>query len=181
MTHLSFSNRQRTRRIDLRLLRKVTAVCLKEIFDQPQFELGIHLVAAEEMATVNQNFLQHSGSTDVITFDYGQGAAELPSAAGVPISNTPKIPTILPSATRQHVLHGEIFISIDDAISQAKKFKTTWQSELVRYVVHGILHLRGFDDLNPVARKKMKREENRVVDELTHRFPLSKLQRASKK
>lgn len=154
MTHLSFSNRQRARRIDLRLLRKITIVCLKEIFAQPQFELGIHLVAAEEMATVNQNFLQHSGSTDVITFDY---------------------------VGTENVIHGEIFISIDDAVSQAKEFKTTWQSELVRYVVHGILHLKGFDDLNPVARKKMKREENRVVKELTRRFPLSKLQRSSQK
>ena len=154
MTHLSFNNRQRTRRVDLRLLRKITLACLKEILAQPQFELGIHLVGAEEMATVNQNFLQHVGSTDVITFDYGEN---------------------------ENVLHGEIFISIDDAVSQAKEFRTTWQSELVRYIVHGILHLRGFDDLNSVARKKMKREENRVVDELTRRFPLSKLQRSSKK
>jgi len=153
MTILSFRNRQRTRRIDLRLLRKITVACLKEIFAQTHFELGIHLVSAPEMAEVNENFLQHSGSTDVITFDY----------------------------TGTETLHGEIFISIDDAVSQAKEFKTTWQSELVRYVVHGILHLRGFDDLNPVARKKMKREENHVVEELTRRFPLSKLQRSSKK
>jgi probable rRNA maturation factor len=153
MTLLSLRNRQRTRRVDLRLLRKITIACLKEIFEVQEFELGIHLVAAKEMAGVNQTFLQHSGSTDVITFDY----------------------------TGTETLHGEIFISIDDAVSQAKEFGTTWQSELVRYVVHGILHLRGFDDLNPVARKKMKREENRVVEELTHRFPLSKLQRSSKK
>ncbi len=154
MTLLSFRNRQRTRRVDLRLLRKIAVACLKEIFAQPQFELGIHLVAAEEMATVNQNFLQHSGSTDVITFDY---------------------------SASETVLYGEILISIDDAVSQAKEFRTTWQSELVRYIVHGILHLRGFDDLNAVARKKMKREENRVVVELTRRFLLSKLQRPAKK
>lgn len=153
MTLLSLRNRQRTRRVDLRLLRKVAIFCLKEIFEVREFELGIHLVAAEEMAGVNQTFLQHSGSTDVITFDH---------------------------AETKNVIHGEIFISIDDAVSQAKEFGTTWQLELVRYVVHGILHLRGFDDLNPVARKKMKREENRVVEELTRRFPLSKLQRPKK-
>ena len=154
MTLLSLRNRQCTRRVDLRLLRKITIACLKEIFDEPQFELGIHLVAAEEMATVNQNFLQHSGSTDVITFDY---------------------------SASETVLYGEIFISIDDAVSQAKEFGTTWQSELVRYIVHGILHLRGFDDLNAIVRKKMKREENRVLHELASRFPLNKLQRPAKK
>jgi rRNA maturation RNase YbeY len=153
MSVLSLENRQRTRAIDLRLFRKITTHCLKEIFAQPEFELGIHLVGAKEMAEVNQQFLQHSGSTDVITFDYGEG---------------------------QNVLHGEIFISIDDAVAQAKEFGTTWQSELVRYVVHGILHLRGYDDLEPVARKKMKREENRIVRELSERFRFSKLQRRVK-
>ena len=149
MSVLSLRNRQRARAINLRLLRRIITHCLKEIFAQPEFELGFHLVGEKEMAKVNQQFLQHSGSTDVITFDYAEG---------------------------QSVLHGEIFISIDDAISQAKEFGTTWQSELVRYVVHGVLHLRGFDDLNSVARKKMKLEENRIVAELAGRFPLSKLQ-----
>jgi rRNA maturation RNase YbeY len=180
MNVLSFCNRQRTRAIDLRLLRKITTFCLKEIVAHPEFELGIHLVGAKEMTELNQQFLQHSGSTDVITFDYNERAADILSAEGVSISNPLNIPTTLPTGYRQHVLHGEIFISIDDAISQAKEFGTTWQSELVRYVVHGILHLRGFDDLTPVARKKMKREENRIVRELADRFPLSKLQRRVK-
>jgi probable rRNA maturation factor len=181
MSVLSLRSRQRTRAIDLRLLRKITTFCLKEIFAQPEFELGIHLVGAKEMAEVNQQFLQHSGSTDVITFDYNENAPELHSAESVYTSSAPTTLTILPSATRQHVLHGEIFICIDDAIAQAKEFGTTWQSELVRYVVHGILHLLGYDDLEPVARKKMKREENRIVGELTECFPLSKLQRRARK
>jgi ssRNA-specific RNase YbeY (16S rRNA maturation enzyme) len=46
---------------------------------------------------------------------------------------------------------------------------------VVRYVVHGILHLMGYDDLQPLARKKMKREEGRLVRELSRRFALSKL------
>ncbi|MEO7297585.1 MAG: rRNA maturation RNase YbeY [Verrucomicrobiota bacterium] len=157
MTQLCLRNRQRTRKIDLRLLRKITLGLLKEILREPQFELGIHLVAAKEMAMVNENFLHHRGSTDVITFDYGQRAASM------------------------HLLHGEIFISIDDAVSQAKEFRATWQSELIRYVVHGILHLKGFDDLLPSARHKMKREENRLLTELSRRFTLSKLQRKLKK
>ena len=55
---------------------------------------------------------------------------------------------------------------MDDAVAQATEFKTTWQSEVVRYVVHGVLHLLGHDDLQPDLRRKMKREENRLVRRL---------------
>jgi ssRNA-specific RNase YbeY (16S rRNA maturation enzyme) len=46
---------------------------------------------------------------------------------------------------------------------------------LVRYVAHGVLHLLGHDDLKPDLRRRMKREENRLVRILSARFALSKL------
>jgi probable rRNA maturation factor len=101
------------------------------------------------MAEFNERFLRHTGSTDVITFDYADDLTRL--------------------------LHGEIFISIDDAKAQAREFRTSWQSELARYVIHGVLHLRGFDDIRPADRRKMKREENRLLKEIARLFPLSKL------
>jgi len=70
---------------------------------------------------------------------------------------------------------GEIFICVDEAVLQARKFGTSWPSEVVRYIVHGVLHLCGFDDSSAGARRKMKREENRRLREMTRRFPLSKL------
>jgi rRNA maturation RNase YbeY len=70
-------------------------------------------------------------------------------------------------------LHGELFICVDEAVLQAKNFKTSWQSEIVRYVVHGVLHLLGHDDLKPGLRRKMKREENRLVRLLARRFSLA--------
>ena len=146
---LVLRNEQKTRALDLRLLRKITLHVLVELLGEESFELGFHFVGAKKMAEVNETFLQHTGSTDVITFDYAEQGA--------------------------NGLHGEIFICIDDAISQAKEFKTTWQSELVRYVIHSILHLKGFDDLNPVARKKMKVEENRLVKEIEQAFTLRQL------
>jgi rRNA maturation RNase YbeY len=72
-------------------------------------------------------------------------------------------------------LRVEIFICVDEAVLQARKFGTSWQSEVVRYLVHGVLHLLGFDDSNAGARRKMKLEENRRLREMTRRFPLSKL------
>jgi ssRNA-specific RNase YbeY (16S rRNA maturation enzyme) len=64
---------------------------------------------------------------------------------------------------------------MDEAVSQGRKFGVSWQSETVRYVVHGILHLLGHDDLRVAARCKMKCEENRLLRVITRRFPLSKL------
>jgi probable rRNA maturation factor len=147
---LSIRNRQRVRAVETRLLRRVTLHVLTNELHLPNFELGLHLVAAEEMARVNSTFLQHEGSTDVITFDHGDG-----EAAGR--------------------LHGEIFICLGDAVTQARQFRTTWQQELARYVIHGILHLRGHDDLDPQARRSMKREEKRLLREVGRRFDIDAL------
>ena len=71
MNHtLTIRNWQRTRAVDLRLLRRIIKALLAELLDIPQADLGIHLVAALEMTRFNETFLQHKGSTDVITFDY---------------------------------------------------------------------------------------------------------------
>jgi probable rRNA maturation factor len=69
---------------------------------------------------------------------------------------------------------------VDEAVFQAKQFGTSWQSELLRYVVHGVLHLRGHDDLKSELRRKMKRAENRLVRVLARRFSLAQLSRAAK-
>ena len=147
---LVLRNRQRTRALNTRLLRSLALALLDDFLHVEEFELGLHLVGAAEMARVNRQFLGHEGSTDVITFDH----AATPSSLQ---------------------LHGEIFISLDDAVRQARAFRTTWQSELARYLIHGLLHLRGHDDLEPAARKTMKREENRLLRSLGQQFALSRL------
>ena len=62
-------------------------------------------------------------------------------------------------------------------MKQAKEFKTSWQSELTRYVIHGLLHLRGHDDRETTARRAMKKEENRLLRETSREFSLSRLAR----
>jgi probable rRNA maturation factor len=143
---INISNRAGCK-MDLRLLEKITAAALEELKIK-EAELGIVLIGTKEMATMNQKFLGHAGPADVITFDY---------------SEKPK------------QLHGEVFVCVSVAEKQAKEFGTSRQSEVARYVVHGILHLIGHDDLQAEARKKMKREEERLVRELSRRFALSKL------
>ena len=78
------------------------------------------------------------------------------------------------------MLNGELFICLDDAVKQAREFHTTWQSELTRYVIHGLLHLCGHDDLKPPARHRMKREENRILEAIAKQFPVPRLAQARK-
>jgi probable rRNA maturation factor len=106
------------------------------------------------MTRLNETYLRHKGSTDVITFNY----AEQVSWDACPPQ-----------------LHGEIFVCVDEAVSQARRFHATWQSELVRYVVHGVLHLLGYDDADRRVRRKMKVAEDSLVYQLAGQFDLRSL------
>ena len=161
-------NRQRVRKINRRLLEKIAAGLLAEL-EIEKAELGICLVAAPEMTRLNETFLKHKGSTDVIAFDYS-GKTNPGGQRFVVVQKSGALTKQCPPS-----LHGEIFICVDEAVLQARKFGTIWQSEIVRYFIHGVLHLLGFDDLSTGARRKMKREENRRLREMTRRFPLSRL------
>ncbi len=59
--------------------------------------------------------------------------------------------------------HGEIFISVETALRQATAYGTTLQHELRLYLVHGLLHLHGFNDHEPAARREMQRLQERIV------------------
>ncbi len=129
---LVIRNSQRVRNLSMRAVRG-----LLEAFLRAQgitAELGVVFVSSRKMADANWRFLQHEGSTDVITFDHG--------------------------STRKH-LKGDILISISDAVNQAEEFRTDWEEETSRYLIHALLHLQGFDDKEPLARRRMKLEENR--------------------
>src|SRR5213076_2739570 len=143
---------------------------LAELFGPENHELGVYLVAAPEMMRLNERYLNHQGSTDVIAFDYSEKARRASRRSSGGSSGRPDA---------RLALRGEIFICLDEAVAQARRFRATWQSELVRYLVHGVLHLRGYDDRQPNRRRAMKREEDRLVRELARLFPLSKLARKS--
>jgi rRNA maturation RNase YbeY len=150
MRRLRFFNRQRVVAMDRVLLRRLSRVLLEDLLGRQDYDLGAHFIGADEMARLNQNFLGHEGSTDVITFNY----QEDPGSAKI---------------------CGEIFISIDDALVNARRFRVRQPLEVTRYLVHGVLHLEGFDDTRPAARRAMKRLENKLLKELSARFNLGKL------
>ena len=132
---LTLRNQQHDCRIDPRALRTLVRTHLEIQLGLASYDIAIHLVSSRRMATINQKHLHHEGPTDVITFDYRQ-----PHRDG---------------------LHGELLICPAVALSQAREHRTSPESEIARYIIHGILHLQGYDDRSPDARRVMKREENR--------------------
>jgi probable rRNA maturation factor len=61
------------------------------------------------------------------------------------------------------------------ASKHAEKYRASLGRELARYIIHGVLHLQGHDDQKPAARRKMKREENRLLQKLARRFSMDAL------
>ena len=59
--------------------------------------------------------------------------------------------------------HGEIFISVDTARRHARAFGNSLRRELKLYIVHGLLHLHGFDDQTPSEMQKMKAAQERIL------------------
>jgi rRNA maturation RNase YbeY len=150
MSELYVRNRQRTRRIQLKLLHTIAATLIAKTCPR-DFRIGILLVGAPEMTRLNEAFLKHTGSTDVIAFGYTAGHCGS--------------------------LHGEVFICVDEALRQARRYRTSWQKETVRYLVHGLLHFQGYDDSTRLSRQTMKAVENALVREVSRQFCLSQLAR----
>lgn len=163
-----FANRQRTKKIHLRLLKQMVKALLADL-EIAKAELEINLITTPAITRLNGKFLRHAGSTDVITFDYTENVA--------PAS---RLHQSACSRAGGATLHGEIFICVDEAVLQARRFRTSWQLEIIRYLVHGVLHLVGHDDSGNRERRKMKREESRLLRALSRRFSLAQLARADK-
>jgi probable rRNA maturation factor len=141
-------NCQRKHTLNTRSLRRVVQALLQDLLEQEDYDLGVYFVDASEITRLNESYLRHQGPTDVIAFDYGE--------AGKP-----------------RALYGEIFVCVDEAVVHAPRFRVSWQTELVRYVVHGVLHLRGYNDHGTKARRRMKSVEGRLLHRLADQFGLS--------
>jgi probable rRNA maturation factor len=141
MKELVVRNEQRALPVDGRRLRRAARRLLDELLGLQRYQLGVRLVSGNRMAALNKEWLGHEGSTDVITFDH---RAETPDLD----------------------LHGEIFLCPEMAVVQARQYGVTREAEVLRYLVHGVLHLRGYDDRNPDQRRRMKRREGELLGRL---------------
>lgn len=99
-------------------------------------EIAYIFCSDKKILEVNKQYLQHDYYTDIITFDYCE----------------------------RDVLNGDIFISIETVSSNAERFRVSFEEELRRILIHGILHLCGQDDKTPALRAEMTKKENEALE-----------------
>ena len=95
-------------------------------------QISIIFCSDNYILDINQRFLQHDYFTDIITFDYCEGDR----------------------------LSGDLFISVDSVRENAIEYGSSFNDELNRVMVHGILHLIGYDDHTDEDIRQMRSKEN---------------------
>lgn len=109
---------------------------IKEDLNFKIADLTINFINSDKLQELNRKHLKHNYPTDIITFNYSGS-----------LSN----------------LDGEIFISFEDAIINSKKYRVSLNNELIRLIIHGILHLLGYNDKTASEKKIMKSLENQLT------------------
>lgn len=143
MIAIKIENRQKTKKINRAELAQWATKALK-LCRIRAGELSVLLVGDSEIAVMNRKFLKRRGPTDVLAFAMREGRF-----AGIS-------PGIL----------GDVVISVDTAIRQAKAYRTSLRYELCLYLIHGILHLVGYDDIADKKRRKMEIRQEQIVNKI---------------
>ena len=106
-----------------------------ECYGKKVGDIAYIFVDDEKILEVNKQYLQHDYYTDIITFDYSE----------------------------EDVISGDLFISLDTVRTNAQQVDATYEEELLRVIIHGILHLCGIDDKGPGEREIMEAAENKAL------------------
>lgn len=116
-----------------------TANWIQNCIEKEGFELGeINYIFCDDeyLHKINVEFLQHDTLTDIISFDYTLGK----------------------------LVGGDIFISIDRVKENAKEFNTSFENELHRVIIHGILHYMNYKDKTEEEKQLMREKENTCLN-----------------
>ena len=116
---------------------EITA-CIKAIAAEESCEVGdLAFVFCDDnyLLKINKEFLDHDTYTDIITFDYSVG----------------------------NEIISEIYVSTDRVEENAKKYKQTFENEIHRVMIHGVLHLCGYNDKLTEDKQIMREKENHYL------------------
>lgn len=115
---------------------------ISEIIISEGFELGeiIYIFCDDEyLHRLNMEFLDHDTLTDILSFDYCVGKQ----------------------------INGEIYVSVERVADNSKDFKTNFEDELHRVMIHGILHFCGHKDKSDMEEQSMRQKEDEALEKLS--------------
>ena len=140
------ADEQQTHAVDHARLKKAVRLVLADAGIECG-EISIAIVDDARMHALNRQYLQHDYPTDVLSF-------------------------VLERDEEQQSLDGEIIVSADYAAREAPRYGWTADDELLLYVIHGCLHLIGYDDQTPAGLAAMRTAESQHLANfrLTHRY-----------
>jgi len=117
--------------LDLKGLEKWIKNTLKH-FKYKNAELDVIFCDDNYLKKINVKYLNHDFFTDVISFDYSENK----------------------------IIKGDVFVSVDRVKENASRFGVSFNDELFRVIIHGVLHLCGFNDKTMEEKKEMRKQEN---------------------
>jgi probable rRNA maturation factor len=139
MIRIAIASPQETVAVDRARMRQ-TAVAVLEGEGEPVAEISLAFVANATSRQLNQRYLQHDEPTDVLSFPLSEG--------------------------KSGKLGGELVIGAEVAQVQAQERGHDVQAELALYVIHGLLHLCGYDDKTPAGATEMRARERHYLQQL---------------
>jgi probable rRNA maturation factor len=150
MPNIRIENENKPRGLNKVFIKRIAAKVLRAARAPRNTELEIVFLTDKKIREFNKKFLKENRATDVLSFDLSSGV----------------------SGKSRFI--GEILISSDTAFKNSKIFGTRFEEELVLYIIHGILHLFGYDDTRPKDAKRMSKKQEGILKTLCTITNLSK-------
>ena len=137
---IDIANRQSSHKFDRNIIKKLIKSVFKNVYqDVLECRVSLVLIDKKEMASLNKEYLHHQGATDVISFLYW---------------NKNSLPGDL---------FGEVIVCPEVAYEKHKTYHKSPQEELYVYIIHGLLHLMGYNDKIKVDRDKINIKQNLLL------------------
>jgi probable rRNA maturation factor len=148
--------------VSAKALARLTAAALNAAGAPSPASLALILSDDAELADLNVQHMGHEGPTDVLSFPMLPASA-FPAHEGQDhdLRRQPEAAFVLPPRRRVHL--GDIVVSVERAVAQAPEQGWAAADELRQLVVHGVLHICGWDHADPAERDAMRRLEKEIL------------------
>lgn len=147
----AIANYNRRYRPNRAFIKKIIVKILKLIKRPLKMELEVVFLDDKRMRELNRRYKNKDRATDVLSFRIER--EEFGSEG----------------------LLGEIFISLDTALRNSKIFKIRFEDEIALYIIHGLLHIFGYDDRTRKEKSRMSKRQNHILRGLCEKEDLSKV------